>query len=119
MNHPRIPTPILDHARTVLEPAQLEAWMYYELGQTMRPVRGVRWVAMQLDLDPSSVNGRLTRAARRLRNAGIWQDASGNWHHNASVRAQEARRREDTPQEGIGSDQPDLSAETLTRKDAA
>ena len=60
-------------ARLELTPAQYAAW---ELNTTGL---GTRMIAIHLGISRAATIDRLAAAAHRLRKAGIYQDASGNW----------------------------------------
>ena len=68
------PKAIKDHVRTLLTAAQYEAWELHTDGH------GARAIAHRLDISRASVISRLDAASLRLRRAGVYQDASGNWH---------------------------------------
>jgi len=67
MTYDQLTPDIREIAEQHLPPLQLEAWVLWLEAKSMRPERGIRWIAQQLDLDPSSVEGRLQRAKRNLR----------------------------------------------------
>jgi len=90
MTYDQLTPDIREIAEQHLPPLQLEAWVLWLEAKSMRPERGIRWIAQQLDLDPSSVEGRLQRAKRNLHRAGIYQDINGNWHHTPPTSAQDA-----------------------------
>jgi hypothetical protein len=66
---------VIHAARLELTPAQFEAWNLSLQGY------GTRWIALQLNISRAAAIDRLDAAALKLRKAGIWQDATGNWHH--------------------------------------
>ena len=74
--HPALTNQHVIHAaRLELTSNQFAAWHLSLEGH------GTRWIALQLDISRAATIDRLDAASRKLRKAGIYQDASGNWHH--------------------------------------
>lgn len=104
---------IIDAAREHLTRAQYDAWRLELAGN------GTRRIALLLDISRAAAIDRLDNAYRTLRRNNIHQDASGHWYQDASVRAQEATRREDTLQTGEPMGQPvETRGNAYRRKDS-
>lgn len=73
--------PVRAAAVAALTEKQLEAWKLELAGY------GLRRIGWELDLSRGAVADRIAAAHLNLRRAGVWQDASGNWHLNTEEAA--------------------------------